>query len=63
MKIPTKRLTATLAALMMCISCTACSDKQTDDIQTDTSEVVTSAVETESSETAATASDFFDNED
>ena len=63
MKIPTKRLTAALAALMMCISCTACGDKQTDDIQTDTSEVVTSAAKTESSETAATASDFFDNED
>lgn len=63
MKIPTKRLTAALAALMMCISCTACGDKQTDDIQTDTSEVITSAAKTESSETAATASDFFDNED
>ena len=63
MKIPTKRLTAALAALMMCISCTSCGDKQTDDIQTDTSEIVTSAAKTESSETAATASDFFDNED
>ena len=63
MKTKTKRLTAALAALMMCISCTACGDSRTEENpQTDAS-TATSAAETQTADTEISASDFFDNED